>query len=489
MHIPPPLADERPTVYSERIAQWYGSWNTSNKSLGQYFTPSRVADFMAHLVEQPNDAARILDPGAGIGVLSCALCESLTGDIELDAYELDTVLIPYLEACLGYAQRWMKARQRTLHFNIMVGDFVTACAWALQSTASDCYDLVIANPPYFKLAKSDPLALASASIVHGQPNIYALFMAIGAALLKPGGQLVCITPRSYAAGHYFSRFREYFFSQMRPRKVHLFESQRDVFDSVLQENVILLAECSTRDERVIVSASANDRDLDCVHTRSLPLSDVLGRDLILRIPLNDEQDQVTQIVQLWSDTLKTYGLEISTGPVVAFRATRYIASAGYVPATYAPLLWLQNVHPMRITWPLPRKNQYISLTSAKLLLPNAHYVILRRFSAKEERRRLIAAPYIAQIDSPFIGLENHLNYIHRPGGDLSTEEAFGLAALLNSRLLDIYFRISSGHTQVNATELRALPLPPLNTTIEIGRRVADQPNIDSIVDEVLAIHA
>ena len=100
-----------------------------------------------------------------------------------------------------------------------------------------------------------------------------------------------------------------------------------------------------------------------------------------------------------------------------------------------------------------------------LLTPNRNYVLLRRFSAKEEARRLTAAPYIAaDFGVPAVGLENHLNYVHRPGGTLSEDEAWGLAALYNSRLLDIWFRTVNGNTQVSATELRAMPLPA------VGRR-------------------
>jgi adenine-specific DNA-methyltransferase len=43
-----------------------------------------------------------------------------------------------------------------------------------EQSEKNSFDLVIANPPYFKIPKSDPRAQAAAAIVHGQPNIYAL---------------------------------------------------------------------------------------------------------------------------------------------------------------------------------------------------------------------------------------------------------------------------------------------------------------------------
>jgi adenine-specific DNA-methyltransferase len=99
-------------------------------------------------------------------------------------------------------------------------------------------------------------------------------------------------------------------------------------------------------------------------------------------------------------------------------------------------------------------------------------VLLRRFSAKEEARRLVAAPFLAdQYDSQWIGLENHLNYIYKKQGEFEVTELFGLSALLNSALIDRYFRIINGNTQVNAAELRALPLPPQEIIKMIGQQI------------------
>lgn len=488
--IPSPKPHERPAAYADRVGQWYLSWNKPDKTLGQYFTPLTVADFMARLVTRRKGGLRVLDPGAGIGILSCALCEVLEGDVDLEAYETDAELAACLEDCLGYTQVWMAQRGRQLRFRVIPEDFVLAQAGALRSPSSNPFDVVISNPPYFKISKTDPRAQAAASVVFGQPNIYALFMAVGAALLKPNGQCVFITPRSYAAGSYFSRFREYFFARMRPRAIHLFDSRRDVFGDVLQENIILFAERSTQDRPVLVSSSTGGQDFREHHERTLPLAEVLNGSGILHIPLNGQHDQVADIVRSWTGHLRDYGMEVSTGPVVPFRATHLVTSAGRVPITHVPLLWMQNIRPMQISWPLPRKNQYIALEGAeKLLLPNRNYVLLRRFSAKEEQRRLVAAPYLSELDTPLLGLENHLNYIHRPGGMLSDEETRGLSALLNSSLLDTYFRLSNGNTQVSATELRAMPLPPLEIIVEIGRRVSDGADADMLINPLLGTYA
>jgi adenine-specific DNA-methyltransferase len=83
-------------------------------------------------------------------------------------------------------------------------------------------------------------------------------------------------------------------------------------------------------------------------------------------------------------------------------------------------------------------------------------------------------------------LENHLNYVYRADGDdLSIAEAFGLAALFNSMIVDRYFRTISGNTQVNATEIRTMPVPDINTIRRIGKFVSKCDDRDAQVDRIV----
>ena len=130
----------------------------------------------------------------------------------------------------------------------------------------------------------------------------------------------------------------------------------------------------------------------------------------------------------------------------------------------------------------------------KLLVKNMNMVLLRRFSAKEEVRRLVAAPLLDdQLPYELIGIENHLNYIYRLRGRLTEAETLGLSALLNSSLLDRYFRISNGNTQVSATELRAMPMPPMDVLSQLGAKIKELPvvpmleEVDALVQRTLGV--
>ena len=515
---PPPSVADTPLIYADKLCSWYDSkvTKTDKKANGQFFTPVSIARFMAQFNRATNKTIRILDPGAGTGILSCALLEHLVNtpdrpvSVHLDVFEIDGKAADLLEACLGFARRWLRKRDVQLKFNVIREDFVLTHADVLNPTSSlfkatwlDLYDVVISNPPYFKISKKDKRAQASLDVIHGQPNIYMLFMAISASLLRDGGYLTFITPRSFAAGPYFRRFRQYFFEKMCPESIHIFASRSETFvkDSILQENAILHArrihdrcKCVEHGE-VRISQSNGISDLDQCLARVVPTAAVFDRsskDLVLRIPVEKTDDATSKLINNWQDRFLSLGLAVSTGPVVPFRASDLIRTSGNLRGSHAPLLWMQNTKPMRVDWPLnTRKEQYITISEASkpLLLPNRNYVLLRRFSAKEDRRRLIAAPLLeGTIASSYIGIENHLNYIYRPKGNLTKEEALGIAAILNSKILDEYFRITSGNTQVSATEIRRLPFPPVSTVKRIGRAISSLAHIEhfeSVVSDIL----
>ena len=489
---PIPIPNERPAEYATRMAAWYKSWQKNDVKLGQYFTPRAVAEFMVRPLTGLGSPVRILDAGAGTGILACSFCECASGDIELEAYEIDRSLSQCLDAVLRYTGQWMSERGHRLKYVIHNEDFILQNARALTlETTEGLFDIVISNPPYLKISKSDPRAVAANRIVYGQPNLYALFMAIGAALLRPNGHFIFITPRSYTSGAYFQRFREFLFSFMDLKAIHLFDSRKDIFDSVLQESMILWAQRAPQGQHVHISSSVNHTHLDAVDSREFAFDDLLGDSNVLRLSLSIEDFQVLKIFESWTGRLQKYGIEISTGRVVPFRAIEWIESEGDIHKNHAPLFWLQNVCSMEWSWPIEAKPQYLITENAEhLLVPNQNYVLIRRFSPKEGKR-LTAAPYITSLKTDWIGLENHLNFIYRKTGHLSENETYGLAIFLTSKWVESYLRQVSGNTQVGATDLRNMPIPPLEAICEIGYlgRQQQSIDIDALVAEVLNIYA
>ncbi|MBX9941367.1 MAG: Eco57I restriction-modification methylase domain-containing protein [Candidatus Obscuribacterales bacterium] len=513
--VPETREGETATEYADRIGQWYAAQVSPEhkKEFGQYLTPVAVARYMGSLFENNNNTIKVLDAGAGCGVLSCAVCETFAASspkpkgIALTVYETDLEILPYLRETLRYLQKRLELAEVKLDFQIKSDDFVLSHAACLNDSPrlfkadrEEGFDLVISNPPYFKIPKSDPRAQAAAAVVYGQPNIYGLFMAISANLLSASGQLIFITPRSFASGPYFKRFREKFFEKVTPKLIHIFGSRRDAFnrDEILQENIIMKCTRSgggaqeASNTSIIISSSNGAGDLGNPTLRTVPLDfalDINSTDKVLRIPVSSEDDEIIRLFHSWSGSLRKYGLEISTGPVVPFRALTLLHEEGRIGEHFVPLLWMQHVKHLTVEWPIKvRKPQYIEVSgdSMPLLVADKNYVLLRRFSAKEEQRRLTAGAYIAgEFGGKHVGLENHLNYIHRPKGTLTEQETWGLTALLSSSLFDKYFRAVNGNTQVSATELRAMPLPPLDLIVRLGQRVMQCNDLFSEIDSIV----
>ncbi len=358
------------------------------------------------------------------------------------------------------------------------------------SCAGPRFDIVIANPPYFKLRKSDERAVRHAYAVYGQPNIYGLFMAACARLLVPGGHWCFITPRSWTNGPYFALARRQMLAWLHVDAIHVFESRQDHFtdDEVLQEAMITWATAqSTNMGNIIVSSSKGVLDIGDATLRILPAGEVIGvdSDNLISVPTLEG----SEAIRSFPATLSSYGMKVSTGPVVAFRAGDHITASQ--SRRSVPLLWMQHIGSMRISWPISKKREHIlaNKDSAWMLVPNSTMVIMRRFSPKEDRRRVTAAPYMeGSLPGAVLGLENHTNYIYRPGGNLSRDEVTGLAAYLNSRIVDRYLRSVSGNTQVNASDLRSLPLPSMRALISIGRLIPEPGSLedaDRAVDRIL----
>jgi adenine-specific DNA-methyltransferase len=221
---------------------------------------------------------------------------------------------------------------------------------------------------------------------------------------------------------------------------------------------------------------------------------------VIHIATETDADEVRDFIHGLPCKLDDLGLTVSTGPVVDFRLKGSLAdelSGGNVPLIYPHCVKAGGVSP-----PLRRAADYgdarigkkavairDNSESHRWLTPVARFVLIKRFSSKEEKRRLVAG-VLDPADFPegLIGLENHLNFFHRRRAGLSEALAKGLSRFLNSTAADRYFRQFNGHTQVNASDLRAFRYPDLKSLERLGSLVLndeDQGAIDLAMSKVL----
>lgn len=500
--------------YAVRLSRiWANSKSLEERKVkAQFFTPKEISSFMADMFTIRKNCFRLLDPGAGVGNLTAAFCDRLTRNpakcsVFVDAYENDSELIPALESVLDVCRREMNDYGHSFKYNIHEDDFVISNkeileAQSLHPFQNDIfYDYIISNPPYYKLDKSSPQAAVMRKFISGHPNIYALFMVLSAKMLRENGELVFITPRSFCSGMYYQKFRKWFLQTVQIAHIHIFESRRDIFDidAVLQENILIKATTSKVNQETVRISSSKSRLFEAFGEITVAKNDIIfhkNGDMFIRIPSSLRDVATLRLIDAWPNTLKDLGLEISTGPVVVFRTKENVFNEIEEASKFVPLLWMHNFEDMNVEWPVRKKNKptsiYVNKGTEPLLLPVKNYVLVGRFSFKEQKKRLHVAVLLKK-DFPFdvVGIENHVNYIHKVGGELTTEETLGIAVLLNTNLIDNYFRSLNGNTQANAVDLRSLPLPSIEQIKEIGRRFlqrqADHVDWDRLVCEVLQI--
>lgn len=475
--------------------------------LGQFFTPAKTARLMAALFAANTPAIRLLDAGAGIGLLTAAfidqLCRRETRPelVSVVAFELDPVLIPLLEETFSACRAACENAGITFEAEIRQEDFIAAATASLSRGLFGSpllpFDCAVLNPPYRKINSGSRERLLLRSLGIETTNLYTGFLALVAGLLKPGGELVAITPRSFCNGPYFRSFRRAFLASVALQHLHVFDARDDAFrdDAVLQETVIFRAKKNVSPGAVTITSSTGPDSGD-ERSRVVDYAQVVrpdDPDAFIRLVPDDSGSEIADRMDGLPARLDDLGLSVSTGRVVDFRATENLRM--HLEPDAAPLIYPNHFGADGfVDWPGQKSRKPIAIvrneSSERLLVAPGTYVLVRRFSAKEERRRVVASVYDAdRVSASPVGFENHLNYFHQNGAGLPMAVAKGLAAFLNSTQVDIYFRQFNGHTQVNATDLRSLRYPTLDELAILGEHIGDamptQPQTDWLIEGML----
>ncbi|MFD4928420.1 Eco57I restriction-modification methylase domain-containing protein [Peribacillus butanolivorans] len=456
--------------------------NTAEKKeTGQFFTPTSIAKFMAKMSIINTRDIRILDPGAGTGILSAALLDEIINNnccssVELVLFENDKTIVPYLEELMEKAKIIFSKNNTKFKYKIMNDDFILYYRDIFcEECTIDYFDIVISNPPYFKVPSKHEYSNILTNYIHGQPNVYFMFMIVCTKLLKENGQLIFLTPRSYCSGLYFKKFRSFLLDNIDPIQFHLFKSRKKIFNSekVIQEIIILNGiKRGFSDIFTKISSSSADPFIDYKEEffRKKYIYLKKHNELLIRLPLNKEQEKIINTFDSWSNDISKMGIGISTGPVVPFRCNGLLEE--FVNDKSYPLFFMKHIKNGELNYPLSNTDLGIkkSKSSKNILIPAKNYLLVKRFSSSEQKRRIECCFFDkSNYNYSYIGIENHLNYLYKKTGDFSNDELYGLYVFLNSKTVDEYFRIVNGNTQVNAYDINLLPLPNKNVLISLGK--------------------
>lgn len=465
--------------------------------LAQYFTPSAIADYMSSLFADPSGKKiSLLDPGAGEGILGLNLISRLSASSKIQ----NATFVELDEPTSRVLANNLKVVDSVVATRLINEDFIVA-GLELEAAGS-LFTHIMLNPPYFKLRVDSENSVLLRRHGIQVTNIYAAFVWLSARLLEKNGELVAIIPRSFCNGPYFLKFRQYLTDNFSLDTIHIFSSRNKAFarDNVLQENIILHISRRKQVETIKITYST-DQSFSDIAVKELSAEMVVepGDDSrTIHIP---SEKQTRSLTDYLSGSIQDLDIMASTGPIVDFRLKDNILPNPTKDSV--PLLYPAHMSGHEVDWPLTAFNkigQYYTPGDAgsnRLPLPgvdlapvdrnilplDGFYVVIRRFSSKEEKRRIFASVVSPdRFTSSGITFENHLNYFHAKKHGFDKDLAYGLCAYLNSSVLDEHFRKISGHTQVNVSDLKKFPYPNQKTLRKIG---AIMQNIDSLMDDIV----
>ncbi len=400
--------------------------NPKNKvSLGQFMTPSVIADYMANLFTPVGKEVKLMDCGAGIGSLAFSAVKALKQVAIIELWELDPIMCIYLE---------QNIRVLEVPYLIHPEDYIHDSVNRIISKTEPQFTHAIINPPYKKINSNSDHRKILRSIGIETVNLYSAFLALTIKMMEKDGQIVAIVPRSFCNGPYYKSFREQMLQECSIDHIHVFESRDQAFkdDDVLQENIIIKLTKNARQGDVTLSTSHNQLFSDYIE-KTVSFKSIVkdsDRELFIHIPIN-ELDIKNDLFKI---ELAELSVTVSTGPVVDFRMKEFLEKEP--TKTTAPLLYSHHFVNGQLEYPKQHKKANairVTPETEKWLMPNGFYVLVKRFTAKEEKKRVVAQILDPKdINTSKIGFENHWNVFHFRKHGIDETLAKGLACFLNS---------------------------------------------------------
>ena len=463
-----------------------------------FFTPPELSSrVIANLKEAGTEfsKAKFIDPACGgaaflgpvAGEIRAALrqrkvdSKGILRHLErhLAGWDIDPVLCKLCKAFV-----WMVVYEDIQHAGFVPEIAVKhGDALKLSKRHRGLFDVVVCNPPYRKVPAEElaDLSEENRSVCSGQPNLYAIFMAMAVKLPRPGGRIALITPTSFLSGQYFAPLRNKIASKTHVRQIDLVEKRQGVFVYVEQETAVTLLQ--RKDEAsnatnlpTSICAIGSQCGAEFIGEASIPKDGSLWV-----LPRARSDVPLLRLFGGNKHTVATYGYETGTGLFVPHRDKRKTTRYKRGNHRAFPLIWSTDVGrsgELRFEKAQHPKRFVVMPKTCDHLVNRSPSVVLQRTTAKDDARRLVAAPISEEFVSKhggYIG-ENHVVFL------LRTERAVCdiglLAKILRSKTVDRLFRCMSGSVAVSTSELEELPLPDPHRLIAA---LKSEKNIESAI--------
>jgi len=188
------------------------------KEYGIFLTPlTTIQKNIEFLSPYIKDGMSVLEPSCG----SCHFIFSL-----LEKYDLNITGVEFNKKIFDSISKYETDKVRLYHH-----DFI-------KFVELDTYDLIIGNPPYFVIKKTDVPSMYH-KYFDGRPNIFIIFIIKSLHLLKKDGILSFVLPKSFLNCLYYNKTRKYIIENY---KILTIIECADEYLDTKQETVILIVQ-------------------------------------------------------------------------------------------------------------------------------------------------------------------------------------------------------------------------------------------------------
>ena len=469
---------------------------------GIYYTPPTLAERLLDLLASEGADwanANILDPACGGGAFLVTVANRMLGDYRIRELPPALKLVHLEHHLAGIEVDKFAGWLTQVLLDIIVYPEAVATGRRLKSVigihdtihyavhAKEKYDVIVGNPPYGRIRLDEATRKTYSRSLYGHANLYGLFIDASLRLKKPDGLIGFVAPTSFLGGKYFSNLRNVLSTKMPPLAIDFVGVRSGVFDQVLQETCLAVFGPNVSKSVTTGKINIEDNTYNLERIGSFHISKGTAPWVIARDP--EEADIVSRVINV-KTRLDDYGYKVTTGQLVWNRLKDQISE---LPVDQSkPIIWAEAVNSdgqFTFDYKYRKKRPYITITNKQsFLLCNEAAVLVQRTTAKEQSRRLQACVLPQDFIDQWNGVvvENHVNIVH-PITNKPEISLDALSLILNSQIVDRIFRCLSGSVAVSATELHALPLPPVKMVKGIEKLITYSNNktISEMVEKIL----
>ena len=222
------------------------------KQMGQFFTPSPIADLMIDWVLR-NRPTKLLDPACGTGIFERSIFKQTDEPIKITAYDLDEMMV-------GICKQ-LSSLMSTLTMEFIEKDYLLT-PWEPK------YDAIICNPPYLKhhhiRDKHKYISTFREKVGSNlslNTNIYSLFMIKSLHQLTEKGRMAFITPSEFLNANYGVEVKRYLMNSRRWRYIVVFDFKIPIFNGAITTACINLFENSPSSDGLTFIKVKNEKGI------------------------------------------------------------------------------------------------------------------------------------------------------------------------------------------------------------------------------------